>query len=110
MNPIDLLLKVLGVTPIDATTAFITDSVAICGNYAWSFSMGEDSLTTSTGSYTLEVSNDDSVWKSYKVASENVAVVDGLDDTHIPWVYFRIVYNPNGETTGQLSPKLILKR
>ncbi len=110
MIPINLLLKVSGITPIDATISFTTDAETICSDYSWALSMGEDSLTTETGTYTVEVSNDNTTWKTYKSTAENVSVIDALDDTHLPWVYFRVVYLPNGETQGTVSPKLTLKR
>ncbi len=108
MNTVNINLTVAGAGNMDASLDFVTDQQLICNTYVWGLSMQEAGLTTETGKYTVEVSNGVD-WKEYKDLSTNVAVINAVDDTHMAWLYFRVSYMANGETTGTLNPILTLK-
>ncbi|GAG46875.1 unnamed protein product [marine sediment metagenome] len=98
-------------TPVvgyDGTGDFTTDAFRLCFNHAWAFSV-TDSTTGGSPDYTIEVSNDDVQWYEYNSDSTNVSLDDGVDDTHMVWKYFRVVYDSTGVGSGTVTFWLSLK-
>lgn len=108
-QPITISFKVGATTVHPAGGDFVTDSIPICENYKWAFEaipVGLDGSPT----YTIEVSNDNATWKNYDALAVDVAIIDGLDDTHLPWQFMRVVYTAVDNTTGTVELRITLKR
>jgi len=109
MSPIILTFVFSDGTTHDASISEASESLELCFNSGWSLTPVSSGLDGSP-SYTLEVSNDNVNWFSYEEASKDVAIADGLDDTHQAFIYARINYNAVDNTAGTVEFKYTVKR
>lgn len=94
----------------DATVSEASASQQICNEYSWSIIPKQTGLTQQDPVWTIEVSNDDSNWKTYKSNSSNIPIGDGYEDTHLAFQYIRVNYDAKTETTGTVEFELNLKQ
>ena len=109
MKPFIITFEFSDGTTHDAGVSEISLSQELCFNTGWSLtpiSAGLDGSPT----YTLEVSNDNINWFDYEDLAQNVAIENGLVDTHQAFVYARINYNASGNTTGTVQFTYTIKR
>ena len=97
-------------TSHDATVSETSQSIRSCYKYEWSLAPIKTGLTNFSPTYTIEVSNDDLNWFEYNNLSTGVNIVNAVDDNHLAWVYMRVVYNAQTETTGTIEFELTQKQ
>jgi len=97
-------------TSHDATVSETTQSISSCYKYEWSLTPIKTGMTELTSTYTIEVSNDDVNWFEYNNLSTDVSIIDAVDDTHLAWIYIRIVYDAKTESTGTIEFELTQKQ
>ncbi len=93
----------------DASVSEISEAIQICNNYSWLLvpvSTGLDQNPT----YSFEVSTDNVNWQPYEDVTEDAAINQPFDDTHLPATYIRINYNAQTNTTGSVSFGITLKQ
>ncbi len=94
----------------DASVSAVSNSLRACYKYQWSLYPIYLGLTSLDGTYTIEVSNDNLNWFDYNNLSTDVNIVDAVDDNHLAWIYIRVVYTANTETTGTVEFNLTTKQ
>jgi hypothetical protein len=94
----------------DATLSETSQSLSNCFKYDWSLAPIQSGLTTTTPTYTIEVSNDNTNWFEYNNLSTDVLIEDAVDDNHLAWIYIRIVYDAKTESTGTIEFELTQKQ
>lgn len=110
MNPRVIPFIFSGNEDHPAGTPATSDAIDICGKYCWSI-IPEVTGLDGSPLWTIEVANEDSDFKIYhEPETENIAIEDGVDDNHLNFTKMRIVYDPNGNTTGTVKFPLILKK
>ena len=105
-NPILLDLGVL-----DASATVCTTAQELCYNYDWFLTILKDG-TDGNPTMTVEVSNNAVNWVTYNCKANGVTLTDdytGFTDDSIPAKYFRLCFEPNGTTTGDLIIDMNLK-
>ncbi len=93
----------------DASVSEISEVQTICFAHFWSLVPGYSGLDADP-LYTIEVSNDNILFNPYSPLTEDAAIDQGFDDTHTNFIYWRINYKANGNTTGNVKFELILKK
>lgn len=95
-------------TTHDASLTETSTSQEMCYDYSWSL-VPEFSALDANPTWTLEVSNDNVTFNPYDTLTQDTAITQGFDDTHSTFLYWRIAYNAQTNTTGTVSFTLILK-
>jgi len=106
--PITITFQFSDGTSHNASLTEASFSQAICYKYGWSIApivAGLDQAPT----YTIEVSNNNIDFFPYESRVEDAAIGQAFDDTHLDWLYIRINYNAQTNTTGTVEFPLILK-
>jgi len=109
-SPNQFTFEVLG-TPVvnfDATSDFITDAIEFCFLYVWSLKIDGTTLD-GTPTITIEVSNDGTNWIAYKNDSTDSPVPGAWFDNIMPFLFTRINYKANDNTTGTVTFNLTTK-
>ncbi len=94
----------------DASVSETSSSLRYCYKNVWSLFPVAAGLTSGDSLYTIEVSNDDVNWFEYNNLSTDVSIVDSVDDNHLAWVYIRVVYKAQTETTGTVEFSITSKQ
>jgi hypothetical protein len=97
-------------TTHDASISEISEALLSCYKYEWSLFPVTSGLSSSDGTYTIEVSNDNLNWFDYNNLSTDVSIEDAVDDIHLAWIYMRVVYSANTESSGTIEFNLTTKQ
>lgn len=108
-KPIKIEFEFSGGVLHDASVSEISVSQEMCFNSGWSLIPVFSSLDASP-TWSLEVSNDNITFYPYDDLTDDAAIDQGFDDTHSSFLYWRINYNAQTNTTGTVSFDLILKK
>lgn len=92
----------------DASVSEASASVEFCFVHNWSM-IPEVSGLDQNPTWTLEVSNDNVTWNPYDTLMQDAAIDQGFDDTHSNFLYYRINYNAQTNTTGTVKFIMVLK-
>lgn len=86
----------------DASVSEASVGMEISSNYVWNIC---PILTGVDGSpdYTIEVSIDNTNWKTYATEFTSVTTEDACEHDFASWSYIRISYNAQDATTGTLK-------
>ncbi len=106
--PITITFQFGDGTTHDASVSEASISQAICYKYGWSIApiiAGLDQDPT----YTIEVSNNNVDFYPYDTPVVDADIAQPFDDVHLDWLYIRINYNAQTNTTGTVEFPLILK-
>lgn len=87
----------------DATVSETSEALESCANYTWSVAPNPIGVTGGNPKYTIEVSNNGTIWYEYNSLSTNVDIVDAVDDIHLAFTMMRIVYNGTGVSAGTIE-------
>jgi hypothetical protein len=107
-NPIKLTFQFSDGTSHDASLTEASISQAICYKYGWSIAPIVAGLD-STPTYTIQVSNNNVDFFPYDLQTVDALIGQAFDDTHLDWLYVRINYDAQLNTTGTVEFPLILK-
>lgn len=89
-----------------ATADFTTDSISFDNSHDWSVSFSSTGITGGPPTYTVEVSNDDSTWFPWSVASTDIGLGVSPNDNFMPYKHLRVVYENNVTTAGTVTLEL----
>jgi len=93
----------------NASLSEISESIELCHNYGWLLVPKSDSLDGNP-MYSFEISDDDINWQAYESRTENAAIDQGFDDTHMLGTFVRINYNALTNTLGTVAFDITLKQ
>lgn len=108
-KPIKIEFEFSGGVLHDASLTETSIAYEMCFNTGWSLIPVFSSLDADP-TWTLEVSNDNTTFYPYEDVNKDAAIDQGFCDTHTTFLYWRINYNADTNTTGTVSFQLILKK
>ncbi len=93
----------------DASVSEVSEAIELCFDHSWSL-VPEVSGLDANPTWTLEVSNDNATWNPYEAPTEDAAIDQGFDDHDSAFLYWRINYNAQTNTTGTVTFPIIIKK
>ena len=93
----------------DATTDGISDAMSVEYDHVWSLECTETGVSGGSPTYTIEVCNDGTSWKSYSTDVENITLDTGVDGNYFGWTEIRINYVAGGTTGGTVEFNITFK-
>lgn len=95
----------------DANVSEISESLAVCFSHGWSIFPESVGLNGSP-TYSIEVANIDtpSEFVPYDLLTTDAAIAQPFDDDHLIWLFIRINYKKQDNTSGTVKFDMILKK
>lgn len=109
MSVINFELLGVDITAGDATSNFTTDKYEFKSSHDWSVSIEGTGIVGGPPTYTVEVSNNDSLWYEYNNSSTNIDIADSVADHYFGFRYMRVIYSANAASAGTVHVQLSIK-
>jgi len=89
-----------------ANADFLSDGIKLDNSHDWSVTLVGSGIIGGPGTYTVQVSNDNSNWFDWDVTTTNVALADSAGNDHLGYAFIRFKYLKGTTTAGTIDAKL----